>query len=201
MMTAQQTTQLSKRLSWLLRHGATESGLSMDAAGWVRVDEVLGALDIGPDQLRQAVEENTKSRLQWDGDRLRACQGHSTQGTPVTADALERSWTPYNGAGPLWHGTALDVLEPIVREGLKPMARTHVHLAAETHSSVGKRANVDVMLEVDVTRLMALGQRVFESPNGVLLVRAVPPGAITGLVACTHKARARESQLRSLLAG
>lgn len=198
-MTPQQTTQLSKRLSWLLRHGAAETGIPMDAAGWVAVEDVLRTLSIGKDALRQAVEENTKARLQWEGDRLRACQGHSTEGTPVTADALEGSWKPFQGTGPLWHGTSVDVVPLVAREGLRPMARTHVHLAQETDSKVGKRANVDVLLRVDVVRLGAHGLRVFESPNGVLLVRHVPADAITGLVAVTRKAREGQGALLGLL--
>ena len=79
----------SKRLSWLLRHGAREVGLPMDAAGWVSVPEVLRALSITRAQLEHAVATNRKRRLQLDGERVRACQGHSADGTPVTLEALE----------------------------------------------------------------------------------------------------------------
>ena len=76
----------SKKLSWLLRHGAREVGLPMDAAGWVSVPEVLRALSITRAQLEHAVATNRKRRLQLDGERVRACQGHSADGTPVTLD-------------------------------------------------------------------------------------------------------------------
>ena len=33
--------KLSKALSYLLRHGAIEEGLTMDAAGYVKVDDVM----------------------------------------------------------------------------------------------------------------------------------------------------------------
>ena len=33
--------KLSKALSYLLRHGAIEEGLKMDAAGYVKLDDVL----------------------------------------------------------------------------------------------------------------------------------------------------------------
>ena len=57
----------SKKLSWLLRHGAREVGLPMDAAGWVSVPEVLRALSITRAQLEHAVATNRKRRLQLDG--------------------------------------------------------------------------------------------------------------------------------------
>lgn len=182
---------LSRYLSWLLRHGARETGLAMDAAGWVAVEDVLRLLKLEPAALRQVVAQDEKSRLQWEGDRLRACQGHSLAGTPVTAEALEQSWQKYEGPGPLWHGTSLDALPEIARDGLRPMERTHVHLAAATDSKVGKRARVDVLLRVELTRLAAHGLRVFASPNGVLLVRWVPAEAIVEVVSASDRARER----------
>ncbi|MBK9387823.1 MAG: RNA 2'-phosphotransferase [Planctomycetes bacterium] len=194
-MERKQLTRISRRLSWLLRHGARETGLAMDAAGWVAVEEVLRFLALEPAALRQVVEQDEKSCLQWVGDRLRACQGHSTAGTPVTAGALEQSWQPYEGPGPLWHGTSLAALPQIARDGLRPMERTHVHLAAATESKVGKRAQVDVLLRVDLSRLYAHGLRVFASPNGVLLVRCVPAEAITGIASVSAAARERHHAL------
>jgi putative RNA 2'-phosphotransferase len=47
---------------------------------------------------------------------------------------------------------------------------------------VGKRAQVDVLLEVSVARLRDHGLTVWRSPNGVLLVRRVPPDCIVRVV-------------------
>src|SRR4051794_5142943 len=138
-------TETSKKLSWLLRHGAPSEGIAMDAAGWVAVADVLRALALTRDELASVVELNTKSRLDLRGERIRASQGHSTEGMPVTHDALEASWERFIGEGPLWHGTAVDALPGIAREGIVPQARTHVHLTDALDSKVGKRASVDVM--------------------------------------------------------
>lgn len=191
--------QASKTLSWLLRHGAREAGLAMDAAGWASVDEVLRALGISREVLARVVAENTKSRLELDGDRVRASQGHSLEGTPVTLEALEASWTPVLATAPAWHGTHLDALPGIAREGLLPVRRTHVHLAEAPSSRVGKRASVHVLLEVSPVRLAGHGLGLFRSPNGVLLARRVPPDCLVDLVAVTARARAREPELRALL--
>lgn len=200
-MARDKVSEASKKLSWLLRHGAGEAGLKMDAAGWASVDDVLRKIHMNMDTLILAVEENNKSRIELEGGRIRACQGHSTEGMPVTRDALEATWEPYTGEGPLWHGTSVDAVPPILREGIRSVGRTHVHLAEATDSKVGKRANVDVLLEVSVPRLRAEGYGVFQSSNGVVLVREVPPSCLVGLVAQTRSGRAREGELSALMVG
>lgn len=32
---------ISRKLSWLLRHGATKEGIQMDEGGWVKVDDLV----------------------------------------------------------------------------------------------------------------------------------------------------------------
>lgn len=199
-MDAKSLAQTSKKASWLLRHGAHEAGVTMDPAGWVPQDQVLAFLGISHADLQQVVQHNSKSRLQWEHGRIRACQGHSTDGTPVQPDALEASWTRYAGAGPLWHGTGLDALPNIAAVGIVPMARTHVHLAGAQDAKVGKRAGVAVLLEVSVAALAQQSVGVFESPNGVVLVRHVPPQAIVGVVPCTREARAQANALQGMFA-
>lgn len=171
-------TRASRQLSWLLRHGAGTSGLTMDGAGWAAVDDVLAITGITPAELRRAVEENEKGRLQLDGTRIRACQGHSLRDMPVTREALEASWEVIEPPGPLWHGTNRTALAGIEHQGLHPGARTHVHLALTRSSHVGKRSNVEVLLEVAPDLLAAAGLPIFRAPNGVVLVRQVPPDAI-----------------------
>lgn len=194
-----QHTEISKKLSWLLRHGAPSQGIAMDAAGWVAVGDVLRSLGITREQLAASVELNTKSRIDLRGERVRASQGHSTEGMPVTQDALEASWERFTGAGPIWHGTAIEALRGIAREGIVPQARTHVHLTDGLDSRVGKRANVDLMIEISVPRLDALGLFVFQSQNGVVLTRHVPPSAIVGIRALSARAKREEATLRALV--
>ena len=188
----------SKKLSWLLRHGAREVGLPMDAAGWVSVPEVLRALSITRAQLEHAVATNRKRRLQLDGERVRACQGHSADGTPVTLEALEASWVTLTGDALVWHGTSRGALESIAAAGLVPAQRTHVHLAEALESVIGKRAAVDVMLGVDPSRVRAAGVGLFTAPNGVILARRVPREAIVRLEPMTRRARAAAEALRAI---
>jgi putative RNA 2'-phosphotransferase len=171
----------SKQLSWLLRHGAIETGLEMDEAGCVDVADVLAALDMTNDELLDTVATNDKGRLQLTGGRVRACQGHSLAGVPVTQDALERTWQIITPTDSLWHGTNADAIAGIARHGITPGQRTHVHLARQPDSHVGKRARVDLLLEVSPSLLGEASLTVFEAPNGVILVRHVPPDCIVGV--------------------
>ena len=190
-----QLIRRSKKLSWLLRHGAHEAGITMDPAGWVPVDQVLRATGLSRAALAEIVAHNNKRRLQWVGERVRACQGHSTEGAPVTPEALEATWTRHAGPGPVWHGTHLAALDAIHASGLSPQRRTHVHLAEALDATVGKRANVAVMLAVDPAGLAAAGYPVWVAPNGVLLTRRVPRPCILGARPMTRAARDRASEL------
>ena len=169
----------SRQLSWLLRHGALEAGLDMDPAGWTSVDGVLAATGLDRAALERAVAQNDKGRLQLDGTRIRACQGHSTENMPVTIEALEASWTEIRSSAPLWHGTTIDALAGIAARGIEPGARSHVHLAEAPDSKVGKRSRVEVLLEVSPSFLRRDGLGIFRAQNGVVLVRRVPLDGIS----------------------
>lgn len=175
------TIRLSKRLSWLLRHGAGEAGLDMDAAGWTPVAQVLTALKISHADLEEAVRRNDKGRLQLVGDRVRACQGPSLEGMPVTRAALEATWVMVTPSRSLWHGTSVASVAGIAAGGLLPGRRSHVHLAADADARVGKRARVDLLLEVSPRELAEHGLHIFQAPNGVLLVRHVPVTCIVAV--------------------
>lgn len=194
----------STRLSWLLRHGANERGLAMDSAGFADVDDVLRLAQLRRAELDAIVADNNKLRFEVvgsaDGERIRAVQGHSFEGTPVTLEGLEASWVVVDDARPLFHGTSVAAARAILTSaGVHAAARTHVHLADAIDATVGKRAAVGVLLTVDQARLRAAGQRVFRAPNGVLLTREVPRGAVVDVVGATRAGLAAVDELKALL--
>lgn len=180
-------SDLSRHLSWLLRHGALESGVDMSPAGWAPVPQVLSVLGIADADLARVVDRNNKQRFELRDGQIRASQGHSRAGTPVTAEALEATWEPVEPPGQAWHGTRRSKLDSIVRLGLTPGERTHVHLAAGPDSERGKRTDVDVLLAVDIGCLRDEGLTVYRSPNDVLLVRRVPPRCISEICESTGR--------------
>jgi putative RNA 2'-phosphotransferase len=197
-MNSKEATRASQKLSWLLRHGANEAHVTMDTAGWCSIEHVLRYIGMTRDDLDAIVRDNTKSRLEVRNNQIRACQGHSLMGTPVTLEALEASWVPDLRDTLIWHGTSIGALESIAREGLLAGDRTHVHLASETDSKVGKRAGVDVLLGIDTIKLRSTGISLYRSPNGVLLARSVSHECIAQLQALSRSALADESALRRL---
>ena len=190
----------SKKLSWLLRHGARESALAMDTAGFASVDDVLRLTGLTRAALEAVVLDNNKRRFELKDTRIRAVQGHSLEGTPVTLEGLEQSWDVVVDDEPLFHGTSVAAATAILTsEGLHSAARTHVHLAASADAKIGKRAGVDVVLVVDAPRLREAGAVVFRAQNGVLLARSVPRRAVIDVRAQNRPGTAALAGLLALL--
>ncbi|MCA8830008.1 RNA 2'-phosphotransferase [Hymenobacter pini] len=171
-----QNIHLSKLLSYALRHHPQELDLTLDAQGWVSVDELLTALQtrdasITLARLQEVVADNDKKRFAFseDGRRLRASQGHSV--------AVDLGLTPVVPPETLYHGTATRFLQTILSEGLRPGSRQHVHLSPDqvTAEAVGRRHGKPVILAVSAGRMHQAGAEFYQSANGVWLTAAVPP--------------------------
>ena len=170
------TKEISQLLSFVLRHKPEAIGLDLDANGWADIDElVTKAVDAGHqlDQatLHRVVAQSDKKRftLSEDGRRIRAAQGHS-----ISIDlALEPSEPPIL----LYHGTAMQKLDAILVEGLKPGRRQQVHLSLDVivASKVGERHGRPIVLVVDAARMHADGFQFFRAENGIWLTDTVPP--------------------------
>ena len=81
----------------------------------------------------------------------------------------------------LYHGTSEDVVSAILREGLKPCTRLHVHLSPdiETAVTVGRRHGCPVVLKVNAQAMKADGSVFYLSNNGVWLTDFVAPEYIS----------------------
>ena len=181
-MDSQRLVKVSKYLSKHLRHQPERLGLTLAPGGWVTVEELLRAcadhqFPVTRDELDEVVARNDKQRLSFDptGELIRANQGHSVevdlQLGPVTPPAI------------LYHGTAEKFVEPILREGLRKMARHHVHLSKdmETARKVGSRHGRPIIFQVDAQRMHADGHAFYCSANGVWLVDSVAPNYLQQL--------------------
>jgi putative RNA 2'-phosphotransferase len=168
--------RVSKRLSFVLRHRPASVGLTLDAAGWVDVDQLLDALGTSGLRLTRAdlehvVATNDKQRFAFDasGSRIRASQGHSVE--------VRLGYAPETPPDVLFHGTVERFLPVILTEGLRPGRRHAVHLSPDVATArlVGARRGRPVVLRVDAAGLAAAGATFTRSANGVWLVDAVPP--------------------------
>lgn len=167
---------LSKFLSLILRHEPQRIGVTLDANGWISVEDLLSALHAYGKRvtlldLQQVVAENDKQRfaLSPDGLRIRANQGHSVR--------VDLEYEPCAPPSVLYHGTVRRFLTAIRSQGLLKGSRHHVHLSArrEVALQVGQRRGQPVILTVRADAMAASGHTFFRTPNGVWLVDHVPP--------------------------
>lgn len=173
-------THISKALSYWLRHRPDDAQLILDDGGWADVVEVLAALagkqlDCNRERLQEIVARSDKNRFELspDGNRIRARQGHSF--------AVDLGLSAETPPPLLFHGTVERFLASIMRDGLKPMDRQHVHLSPDmqTATKVGARRGKPVILAVDAAGLAAAGHTFLLSSNGVWLTDHVPPAFLT----------------------
>ena len=174
------STQLSKFLSFVLRHKPDAIGLTLDPQGWTSVDELIAKSDaagtrFSREDLLHVLETSEKKRfsLSADGQRIRAAQGHSV--------AVQLGLSPQEPPSVLFHGTATRFVASILSEGLKPQTRQQVHLSADeaTAHRVGQRHGKPAILKVAALRIHANGFKFFQADNGVWLTDEVPPKFLT----------------------
>lgn len=168
--------QLSKFLSFVLRHKPDAIGLALDSQGWAGIDDLISKADAAGtrfkrDDLRRVVETNDKKRfsISDDGLRIRAAQGHSV--------SVELGLSPQEPPPVLYHGTATRFVESILLQGLTPQSRQQVHLSLDetTARRVGQRHGKPSILLVDARAMHGEGMRFYLADNGVWLTDHVPP--------------------------
>ncbi len=168
--------EISKYLSYHLRHNPQGIGLELEAGGWVSVKALLEAAEknqfpISRSELDSVVETSNKQRFSFDptGTRIRANQGHSI---PV-----ELQLEPICPPDILYHGTGEKSVESILVQGLQKRSRHHVHLSRdiETAKQVGKRHGKPVIFMIKSAQMHQDGYLFYCSENGVWLIEEVPP--------------------------
>lgn len=177
---AKTSTELSKFLSFVLRHKPDAIGLRLDAQGWADVADLIERANAAGTRfeladLEAVVETNDKKRftLSDDGKRIRAAQGHSV--------TVELDLPPQTPPDILYHGTADRFLPSILSQGLTPQGRHQVHLSRDraTAHAVGQRHGKPVILSVDAAAMQSAGHTFHVADNGVWLTDHVPPAFLT----------------------
>jgi putative RNA 2'-phosphotransferase len=180
---ADRLTDLSKLVSYALRHRPWEFELELDADGWTPVEQLVDALRGEPGweslqvaDLEAMVAAAARSRHELRDGRIRARYGHSVPGR------IEHEAEP--APGRLFHGTARSALSAIARDGLLPRRRQYVHLARgpDLAAQIGRRRdNEPVVLEIDGTAAAAGAVRFFRAGDDIVLAERIPPEFIRGL--------------------
>jgi putative RNA 2'-phosphotransferase len=174
MLAKDETTKISKALSYVLRHNPASAGIKLDENGWASVDELLSKLMVGgnaisPEVLKHVVDTNNKKRFSFNDDftKIRASQGHSIE--------VDLNYAESAPPAILYHGTTEKFLPAILKTGLQKISRHHVHLSndIETAINVGQRRGKPVVLAIKSGEMFEEGHSFYKSDNGVWLTESV----------------------------
>ena len=154
-MKEERVKKLSKSLSYWLRHNPDDIGIIVNDDGWVDVKELIekskNKLLFDFNELKYVVDNNDKKRFSFSEDfcSVRANQGHSIE--------VDMNFEEVKPPVILYHGAPDNVVDVILKEGLKKMNRHHVHLSPdkETASKVGARRGKFTVLEIEAMRMRA----------------------------------------------
>lgn len=168
--------ELSKEISYALRHAPWEYELEMDEEGWTPIEQLLDALhrvekwkNICEADLGKMIEESEKKRHEIKDGKIRAFYGHS-----IPMRILKEKKMPPDV---LYHGTARRFIQSIMESGLLPQSRQYVHLSqdVETAENVGKRHDsMPCILIIDAKRAWNEGIKFYMGNEKVWLADMIP---------------------------
>ncbi|MFP1778133.1 RNA 2'-phosphotransferase [Lonsdalea quercina] len=173
---SKKNTDISKFLSYVLRHKPEAIGLSLDNEGWAIISDLIlcsvkEGYTLDDNLLHDIIDSSDKKRftISDDGLRIRAAQGHSTQQVNI-------AYTEKKPPDILYHGTASRFISAIREHGLIPLSRQYVHLSPDedTAIQVGQRHGKPVVLKIKALNMYEQGFKFFQADNGVWLTDTVP---------------------------
>lgn len=178
----QRTKNLSKLMSYILRHRPDEFGLVLDEEGFISLKELHTAIIeeegwsyVRTGDILHVVHTSDKERFQIDGKRIRAAYGHSF---PVNI-----KYEPSVPPKILYHGTRLKTYPSILQNGLRPMGRQYVHLTTskELALRIGRRRTAEpILLIINSKRAYEEGIVFYRANELIYMVETLPVAYING---------------------
>lgn len=169
--------QLSKFMSFILRHKPEKFGLKLSKDGSCTIEELVNVINVennwhitGKD-IHQVVENCSKQRYSIEGERIKANYGHSSVKIPRKASIPPKI---------LYHGTNKKVVDKILHEGIKSMGRdVHMSEGKEFATLAGQRRGELVILEIDAEKASKDGIEFYFAENEVWLSEFIPSKYLT----------------------
>jgi 2'-phosphotransferase len=178
-LNSKELSNISKSVSYILRHGAEKEGIQIDANGNVAIDDLLLWLNskcqisVTVDVIKKIVADDSKNRYTLttneNKEYIRANQGHS-----INVETLELKQITLDEATSysiIVHGTYSEHCPKIKEEGLSKMSRQHVHMVSLSDPNAFSlmRANVNMYIVVDMYKAICDGIPFYVSANNVIL--------------------------------
>jgi 2'-phosphotransferase len=175
-------SDLSRTLTYLLRHGARREGFVFLKGGYIAVEDILNHKKFrnlcDERDIRRIVACDSKRRYSLTQNNgklyIRANQGHSIEieddGSLLTLiESLPKM---------VIHGTSADKWALIKTHGLSRMNRNHIHFCESTESISGFRKSSTVGIVIDAAFAMKDGIQFYRSKNDVILSSGDSNGVI-----------------------
>lgn len=167
---------LSKEISYALRHAPHEFALCLDEHGWVSIDALISALkgqgrfqSLTIGDIEKMIQTSEKKRHEVSDGKIRALYGHSIE-KKIMKD-------PVKPPDILYHGTAHKFVENIFAIGLLSKNRQYVHLSENINTAiiVGKRRDENpVVLKIDSKQAWEDGIMFYLGNENIWLADSIP---------------------------
>ncbi|SFM09824.1 RNA 2'-phosphotransferase [Salibacterium qingdaonense] len=177
-MQQKEKKRYSKVLSLMLRHEPEAFGITLDHQGFTPLEDVVHALrrkgsfpHATKEEIHTIAADSDKQRFEIVSGHIRARYGHSVNVEPHDKETPP----PY-----LLHGTHVEALPAIRREGINRRNRRYVHLSEHEDFAqlAGQRRGQAVLLTIDTTAAEKAGVAFFRAGSGVWLSTNIPPHCV-----------------------
>lgn len=174
--------QISKAMSFILRHGAEKEDIKINSDGFVEINELLShksMKNVNIEEILKVVENCPKKRFflkkEFDQETekeyilIRANQGHSMKNVNIDLEEIKCA----KDIKIVIHGTYLKFWDKIKTEGLSKMNRQHIHLSVDLPNTKevisGMRSNCQIAIYIDIEKAIRDGIKFYKSANNVIL--------------------------------
>lgn len=171
---------LSREISFILRHDPSAYNLVLDNEGWVDLETLVLALrknqlwnDIQTDDVFLMLRQSSKKRHEIKNGNIRAYYGHSIKQKIEKKESIPPAV--------LYHGTTEESYKLIQVKGLLPMKRQYVHLSESVdlaQTVALRRTKTPIILQIDTGIALEDGTKFFKEENGIWLSDTIEKGAI-----------------------
>ena len=175
--------ELSKEISYVLRHNPQQYSLELDEQGWVNVDVLIAVLrgqgrfkSLSISDIEIMIQESEKKRHEICDGKIRALYGHSIK------EKIMRE--PIKPPDVLYHGTAHRFTQSIFDVGLVSKSRQYVHLSEDTNTAetVGKRRDEKpIVLKINAKQASDDGVLFYWGNDNIWLADDIPAKYITSV--------------------